>query len=233
MRPETMIYLKIGGTRITIPVNPPEISVSHPTIDKTAEVAGIGEVLIPQKPGLREVSWESFFPGESGDPYTVDFQTPRSLCRLIERAWRNRTKCRLIISRSVDYDTNMSCLITEFTPQDKGGEPNDVYYRITVREYRDYSVQALSVIEQTGDTVTASAQAERAMDAPEYIVGASVIINGTYYTDGTGLTDAGVANNVQTTITRIVSGNYAPYRVGQLGWVRKNQIQLVGAVSDD
>lgn len=227
-----MIYIVIGGTRITLPVNPPELVVSHPTVDKTAEVAGLGEVLIPQKPGLREVSFESFFPGAPGDPYTDVFRSPRELCRLIENAWKNRVKCRFIVSRSVDYDTNMACLITAFEPEDKGGEPNDVYYRMTVREYRDYSVQALSVINTDAgtDTVVASAEEQRAIDTPQYIVGASVIINGAYYTDSTGLTDAGVANNVRTKITRIVSGAYAPYRVGQLGWMQKSQLQLEGAV---
>lgn len=233
MRPETMIYLKVGSARVTIPVNPSELRVSHPTVDKTAEIAGIGEVVIPQKPGLREVSWESFFPGTDLDPYTTDFRAPRTLCRLLENAWRLRTKCRLIVARSLDYDTNMACVISDFSFEDRGGEPGDIYYQITLKEYRDYSAQTLTVIGETGDLVVASADTERAIDAPEYIVGAKVIVNGAYYTDGTGLTDAGVANNVRTEITRIVAGNYAPYRIGQLGWVQKNQLQLEGAVSDD
>ena len=60
MSPDTMIYVKIGGKKYTLPVNPEEIEVSHPHVDKTAEIAGLGEILIPQKPGLREVTFNSF-----------------------------------------------------------------------------------------------------------------------------------------------------------------------------
>ena len=49
MSPDTMIYVKIGGKKYTLPVNPEDIEVSHPHVDKTAEIAGLGEILIPQK----------------------------------------------------------------------------------------------------------------------------------------------------------------------------------------
>ena len=52
MSPDTVIFVKIGGKKYTLPVNPEEIEVSHPHADKTADVAGLGEILIPQKPGL-------------------------------------------------------------------------------------------------------------------------------------------------------------------------------------
>ena len=60
LNPDTMIYIKIGGKRYTLPVNPEEVQASHSTVDKTAEIAGVGEVLIPQRPGLREVTFASF-----------------------------------------------------------------------------------------------------------------------------------------------------------------------------
>ena len=107
-----MIYIKIGGKRYVLPVNPEELQVTHSNTDKTAEIAGLGEVLIPQKPALREISFSSFLPGYRSDPWVHGSASARSLAKALERAWKGRTKCRLIISRSIDYDTNMQCLIS-------------------------------------------------------------------------------------------------------------------------
>ena len=127
LNPDTKIYVKMGGRKITLPVNPEEIQVTHPNVDKTADIAGVGEVLIPQKPGLKEVSFSSFLPGNS-DPYVHDYRNPRSIAKAFERAWKNRTRCRLIISRSIDYDTNMLCVGSDWKLSDRGGEPAALSY---------------------------------------------------------------------------------------------------------
>lgn len=66
----TSIYLKFGSTKIRIPVNPEEIEIKYPSNNKKQDIIGVGEVVVQKRPGLREVSWKGFFPGEnSADPY--------------------------------------------------------------------------------------------------------------------------------------------------------------------
>ena len=243
--PDTKIYIKIGSRRITLPVNPEDISVSHPYVDKTAEIAGVGEILIPQKPGLREVSFSSFLPGSDDDPYVHDYRSPKTIAKAMEKAWRNRTKCRLIISRSNDYDTNMTCVISDWKITDRGGEPDDLYYDVTFREYRSYSVAQMTVINaasgpganltpadgQLSQVVTASSVSMRAVDTPQMVVGAPVVLNGEYYLSPQAVGTGGTANGDTGKIARIdADGNVAPYYVDGFGWFAGSSVKLLEEV---
>ena len=246
MSPDTMIYVKIGGKKYTLPVNPEEIEVSHPHVDKTAEIAGLGEILIPQKPGLREVTFQSFFPGND-DPYVHDYRNPRTLAKAFEKAWKNRTKCRLIISRSVDYDTNMQCVVSDWKITDRGGEPDDLYYSVTFREYRSYGVSQMTVVSGTSTAavsgpganltaadgalsqrVSVSTTTVREMDSPQMVVGASISLNGVYNSDPEADQEIGTANGDTAALTRLDSGRNAPYYVQGMGWFKTASVSLVG-----
>ena len=58
------IYLAFAGKKVKLPVNPEEIEIKNPPDHKTYDVIGVGEIVVPRKPSLKEVSWESFFPGD-------------------------------------------------------------------------------------------------------------------------------------------------------------------------
>lgn len=228
----TDIYLKFGR-RIRIPVNPEEIKISRPSNNKTYDVLDIGEIVVPMAPGLQEVSWESFFPSNFDDPYTSGTTAPGSIVKALDRAKKNKTVGRLIITRSGLYDTNLRCIIEDFETTDKGGEPGDMYYSITLKEYRDYSPQTVTFVQpqQTfPDAVPAEAVAEepRAVDTPVLRVGAQVIANGKYWYDSYGASPFGTANNLSTTVTRIVSGHPYPIHIGHYGWLSEDQLQIVG-----
>ena len=150
VNPETKIFLKVKRKKYRIPVNPSEISITHGTVDKTEQVAGVGEILIPQKPGLMTATWNSFFPSYSGDPYVTGTANPLKIVKALEKAWKKRQSCRLVITRSNGFDTNLKCRISDFKYTDKGGEPGDLYYEITLKEYRSYGVSQMSVVSETG-----------------------------------------------------------------------------------
>lgn len=249
LNPDTMIYIKIGGKRYALPVNPEELQVTHSNTDKTAEIAGLGEVLIPQKPALREISFSSFLPGYRSDPWVHGSASARSLAKALERAWKGRTKCRLIISRSIDYDTNMQCVVSDLKFSDRGGEPDDLYYEVTFREYRSYGVSQMTVINSTGTAVTgpgaalmqgteqgskailASVTVVREMDTPQMVVGASLVLNGTYYRTSAADLILGTASGETAALTRIEQGTAAPYYVAGYGWLKTDAVSLVGVTS--
>lgn len=217
-----------------IPVNPEEISIKYPSDNKDYDVIGIGQVVVPRKPALKEISWESFFPASTSDPYVdADAYDPDEYVDWFENAMKKNQKVRLIITRDRLYDTNIRCIVSDFETTDKGGEPGDMYYSVTLREYRDYSPETVSIITTPAETaadqnVEATSEADRPVETPVLRVGASVIANGQYWYDSYGAKPFGTANNISTTVTRIVEGNPYPVHIGSYGWVTADQLQIVG-----
>lgn len=229
------IYLKFGKRKLKIPVNPEELKVKYPSKNKEYDILGIGQVVAQRRPGLKEVSWEGFFPGARSDPYVnSNAKSPEVYVKQIEKAMKNKQKGRLIVSRSDLYDMNMRCIVDDFQTTDKGGEPGDMYYSITLKEYRDYAPKTVSIItapaepQPAAQVSEATTETDRAIETPVLRVGATVVVNGAYCYDSSGSKPHGAANNITTTVTRIVSGADYPIHVGSYGWVQESQLQILG-----
>lgn len=222
----TDIYLKFGR-KIKIPVNPDEINITHPSINKTFQVLDKGEIVVPMPPGLSEVSFKSFV-SNNDEPFTDGSITSKTFVKTLKRAKDNRTKGRLIITRSGLFDTNIRCIIEDFDVIDKGGEPDDIYYSIKLKEYRDYSAQSVTFVNQTEDnTAQATATAERPIETPVLRVGAQVIVNGPLCYDSAGNPPWVAASGLSATVMRIETGQLYPIYVGS-GWVQESELQIVG-----
>lgn len=230
--PNANIYLKFGSSKMVIPVNPEELSVKYSTDNKEYDVIGVGQIVVQRKPSLKEVSWEGFFPASKSDPYVNQgADSPEDYADEILSAMKARQKIRLIITRDKLFDTNMRCIVSEFETTDKGGEPGDLYYSITLQEYKDYTPQTVTIITQPQtpeQQPEATTTEERPVETPVLRVGATVIANGKYWYDSYGAKPFGTANNIQTTVTRIVDGNPYPVHIGSYGWLKADQLQIVG-----
>jgi hypothetical protein len=222
----TDIYLKFGR-KIKIPVNPDEINITHSSNNKTFQVLDKGEIVVPMPPGLSEVSFKSFV-SNNDEPFTDGLITPKAFVKTLKRAKGNKTKGRLIITRSGLFDTNIRCIIEDFDVTDKGGEPDDIYYSIKLKEYRDYSAQSVTFVNQTEDnTAQATATAERPIETPVLRVGAQVIVNGPLCYDSAGNPPWVAASGLSATVMRIETGQLYPIYVGS-GWVQESELQIVG-----
>jgi hypothetical protein len=242
LQPSTKIFLKIKNKKYRIPVNPSEFTLDQRTSDKSENVAGVGGIIIPIKPSPRVASWKSFFPGSSVDPYTNGYKAPSKLSKAILKAWKNRLKCRLVVTRSNGVDVNMRCVITSYKEIEKGGEPGDLYYEIELTEYKSYGAKMMTIVQEsvaTGPaaeaagtagqtTAQAAPEPERPVETAALRVGATGIANGNYYYSSYGAEPHGVANNRSVTVRRIVSGNAYPILIDDLGWIREDQIQITG-----
>ena len=227
------VYVVFSGKKVKLPVNPEEIKTEYPAEHKTYDVIGVGQVAVPQKPSLKAVSWDGFFPGSRDAPYVNSgAKSPEYYVKYFEKALKKKQKCRLIISRSKLHDTNMRCIVSSFETQDKGGEPHDIYYSLELLEYRPYSPKTVAVITDpdTGeDAAQGAAESPRPVETPVLRVGASVIVNGEYWYSSYGAAPHKTANNLQTTVTRIEPAERAyPIHVGSYGWVQESQLQIVG-----
>lgn len=223
----TDIYLKFGK-KIKIPINPSEISITAPTNNKTYEVLSKGEVVVQMPSGLKEVSFESYV-SNNDEPFTDGSISPRSFVKALQKAMDKKIKGRLIISRSDLFDTNMRCIIEEFTTKDKGGEPDDIYYSIKLKEYRSYAAESVTIAQPQSDSGTAQATAlvDRAVETPTLRVGAQVIVNGPLCYDSAGNPPWQAASGLSATVARIESGGAYPIYVGS-GWVQESELQIVG-----
>lgn len=240
MRNKYKFFADIGGDTIEFPVNPKEYTISYPSDNKTYNVLDIGEIVVPRLPSLMEVSWESYFPGDSDDPliYGHDWEDPGDYVEAIIDARDNQEICDLVISRydaqgSKMFDTNISAVIDSFETTEKGGEAGDVYYKIKFKEYRDYAPikVALPQPEQPEQTVQIEEQPRPLSAAPELRVGATVIANGTYFSSSYGDKPTGTANNLSTTVSRIIPDASRPYPIligGSRGWIKADQLQVTG-----
>lgn len=230
------IYVDIGANHIVIPVLPQEIPVSYSADHKTYNILDIGEIIVPGKRNLMKVSFKSYFPGNENDPLISGkpFKKPSYYIEQFENALNldarvNLTICRYDTSGKQIYDTNINAVIEDFKAIDKGGEPGDIYYEISFREYRDYS--PIPVLLQTQIVGTVAQQmAQRPMGAGKLAVGVKVIANGTYFASSYGDKPTGKASNLNTVVSRIVSSSSRPYPIligGGRGWVSSDQVQVV------
>ena len=232
-----VIYINFGR-RLKIPVTPEEIEDSAENNDKTYSVLGVGQIAVLKKPKLREIKWKSFFPADTSDPWVQDgARSPETYVEALRDAMDEKETGRLIISRAGLFNTNLEVSVADFTLTDKGGEPGDIYYEVTFREYRDYAPETVSIIQTPASPaepfeglaiVQAITEQERPVESPVVRVGATAIANGNYFYSSLGAEPHGVANNRRVTIRRIVQDAPYPILIDDLGWVQESQLQIEG-----
>lgn len=240
MRNRYKFFADIGGDTIEFPVNPKEYTISYPADHKTYDILDIGEIIVPRLPSLIEVSWDSYFPGNSDDPliYGHDWMEPGDYVEAIKDAMDNQEICDLVISRynaggSRMYDTNISAVIADFETTEKGGEAGDVYYKIKFKEYRNYTPIKIPLQNNNNTDSSSTSENSQRAESPalELRVGATVIANGTYYSSSYGDKPTGTANNLSTVVSRIIPDASRPYPIligGSRGWIKADQLQVTG-----
>ena len=137
------------GIEMQLPVNPEKITVKWGRKTETVNILNIGEVDFTTGDKLTEVSFESFFPQEYVPTYCVTATPPTpTSANAVMNAWKSRFQepikglkepIQLIITGA--QDINMNCLLTSYESSEKGGEPGDIYYSATFREWREIYVR--------------------------------------------------------------------------------------------
>lgn len=137
--------LAFGSTVIHIPVMPEKLTVKSPGKNETATVLELGEINRIKQRGLREVSWESHFPANNA-PYVTGWEglSPVDYVRDIEDAQDTRESGRFSIT-GTDLNINMAVAVEDFSYEERGGEVGDIYYSLTLKEWKDYSAVTVSL----------------------------------------------------------------------------------------
>ncbi|RSL29101.1 LysM peptidoglycan-binding domain-containing protein [Salibacterium salarium] len=146
-----------GAEKLRLPVNPETIEVTSPFGYEDVEVARIGEYTIIGERGLREVSFGSFFPRDYNPSYCeyADFPSPQECVNTIER-WRDtRRPIRLTITGA---GINLAVTLRSFPIEpERAGNPGDIYYEMSFKQYRFISFNSVKQDEQSApETGTSS-----------------------------------------------------------------------------
>ena len=232
------IYIKTDSQSIQFPVNPQEISVSYGGDNTNYNLIGKGEVIIPRRPKLATVEVSSFFPRNSYMVGTVadTWSRPEDYVRFIKTLQERRQVFRFIVNRwdseTPMFDSSFDAVVQDFTITDRGGESGDVYFTLTVSEYRDTAPQRVEKVSEdiTTDTTKLTVVDIRSVPHDEIVVGDTVTVSGPVYERDDQLEQAidrtkSVASNVVGTVGRLLppslaSGMNRVY-VKDLGWVEK------------
>lgn len=228
---------------IRLPINPEKLPIARETANSDANVLGIGPIMIPRIPELKTLTISSYFPGRI-DLMTLtptDFKTPEFYIDFFEGAMLQKT---ILTYTPVRYyennerymtgDSGFDCLVTSFNYEERGAETGDFYYDLEITEYRDYSPLTMQITESADGSRPATVTAEQTRDIPQgqLYVGASAVINGSYYYTSGGDEPQGSGNGRNCVISRIAEGKDYPVHIttesgGALGWCKKDSLRVV------
>ncbi|TVX91905.1 LysM peptidoglycan-binding domain-containing protein [Paenibacillus agilis] len=169
------LFLKQGGNKIEIPVLPEKLEISSPGHNETVTVMGIGEVNKLKRKGLREVSFESFFPAHY-EPYVSGFlfeteeseeptkriRPPINCIRAIQ-IFRDAQLPIQFLLTGTDLDINISMGIEDLSYDERAGEIGDIYFSLKLKEWKSYSPKQLTL---TKDNKVRASAAKRPGSPP-------------------------------------------------------------------
>lgn len=154
------LWLTYNGERekIQFPVLPETFEVSFGNTNKTVDISGLGEIVILQDRAAIEVSWDSFFPATKFPGVQVDSLTPpKTLLKTICERKSSDKPVHIILTGT---DVNFFAAIQSIQPSEEGGDPDSIYYKIKLKEYREVKVRQVQV-NITTKVATVSSQATR------------------------------------------------------------------------
>lgn len=160
-RPFTM-YLSFnnGAEAFEFPVLPEKITIGHEGDNNEYEIVGLGKINAIGKAKLAEISFESFFPAQSG-PYVAatyrdqaDWKPdPNYFVNLILRWQASGYPVRFIfVGQDAENDKNkinIAVTIESFERWEEGGSPGDIFYSLELKAYTFYYPQKAKVVTNT------------------------------------------------------------------------------------
>ena len=148
---QTRIFFTDPQTQevLQIPVLPPDITVKWDRQTETVSILNLGEVNFTTGKKLQEISFSSFLPleytptycryADIPDPYEA-YMTLDGWCAARNTDYIPDRPVRLMIV-GTSLNINMLVLITSLEMKDRGGNPGDLYYSISCREWREIKVR--------------------------------------------------------------------------------------------
>ena len=190
------VYFTTDKQTVRLPVNPSEITVSYPGDNTQYNLIDLGEAVIPRNPKLATVTLDSFFPRNAFVSGTVSdaWYKPEFYVNFFTMLMRKKAIFQLIINRydgpNVMFDSSFEAVVSDFEITDKGGEAGDVYFKLSVQEYRNTEPQTVEKIKEEDDTTYLAQTKQREIGASEFVPGDMVVVTGPVFLSDDMLTSA-------------------------------------------
>lgn len=206
------------GQSIRLPMNPQELRVSYAGDNTTYNVCSLGEVIIPRSPKLATVDIESFFPRNAYIDGTVSnaWYKPEFYVEFFTQLQKQKAVFTFIINRyDVNdhmFDTSFTAVLQDFEITDKGGESGDVYYKISLSEYRDTQPKKVEKIgvDTSSDTTYLAEVEQRNVPNDRIVPGDVVTVNGPVYQTDDELVTAYATSRKVISNTKLVVQRVLP-----------------------
>ncbi len=133
------IMIQFNGKNLTLPINPEQISPTRSASNDDIDIVGLGKATRKGEPSLKKFSIESFFPSQNSYFYTGVL--PKTCVEFIEEIWyaeNTNNNVAKIVTLGLPIDLNMYFVIDNFTYDHKAGEEEDIYYQLSIKEYKPY-----------------------------------------------------------------------------------------------
>lgn len=141
--------------KIRFPVLPDTITIKNGSLNKSVNIAGLGEIVIKQDRPALVLSFNCFFPAT---PFPgvqfADLTAPETLKDKIT-GWKNSDKpVHFLITGT---NTNMYCTIEDFSPSEQGGDIGTIHYSLVLKEYREVAVRQIKIVAKKATVAPAAA----------------------------------------------------------------------------
>lgn len=141
-----------NGEGFNIPVLPEKIEINEDGDNKTYDIINLGEINILNKPKLRNISFESYFPKNNG-PYVSSehlFEPSFYISKI--KMWREELKPIRVILVGSPLEINDLYSIESFKYEEHGGEVGDIYYSIELKKYKSYAAKKVKIVSNKSST---------------------------------------------------------------------------------
>lgn len=141
------LMLSCAGESVVFPISPASFEVSNSYNNSTVNVNSLGDINMLGKRGLSTIKFASFFPAQDYSGIVNNNpDSPYSYVEKIKSFAEKGQPCRLSISNT---NINLSVSIDSFDYSEKDGT-SDVYFSISLREYRYVLPQSNKLNDTTG-----------------------------------------------------------------------------------
>lgn len=138
--------------KLRLPVAPERLTMKIGGRNQVVNLINDGEINLPKKPGLAEISFSALLPGVSYPfaEYDGRFQGRGYFLEQIKLLHEKMAAFQLIISRTtpgggVLEHTNLKVTLEEYRVLEQAGDGFDAVVEISLKEYRDFGVKKVEV----------------------------------------------------------------------------------------
>lgn len=144
--------------KLRIPVLPEKIEITYSDKDDKVYVYGLGEVTIIKHPGTAMVKFDSFFPRYACQGSISNPTNPNTCAKFMIALMKSDTYATFTYTGG-PHPLSMKCRI-KYEEYEQGGDPNAIYYSLTLTEYVVTSVRKITV-KSSSKTATKTATVKK------------------------------------------------------------------------